>query len=124
MNILKLILARALMCCIIAVPLSVQAADGRLDGRYVFDAKRTEQSEIYQKVIARNPAEAMGLQMLQQLMDTLVISGRTLKGALIECSLKPTEFGMLGDCSDILSKEHTRKEFVLDGDYLVLLNKM
>ncbi len=101
----------------------VAAASLDLDGRYILDAEATENSVPYLKLMDKNPAEKMGFQIFSQLMDSLSISGETLKSAILECKLSKAAVGFDAACVNALSKENISYEIVVDGPYLILLEK-
>ena len=99
------------------------AASLDLDGRYTLDAEETQNSPPFLKLMAKNPAEKMGFQILAQLMDSLLISGQSLKSSVLDCKLEKAEVGFNALCVNALTTEKISYEIVVDGPYLILLEK-
>jgi hypothetical protein len=99
------------------------AASLDLDGRYTLDAEETQNSAPFLKLMAKNPAEKMGFQIFAQLMDSLLISGQSLKSSVLECKLEKADVGFNALCVNALTTEKVSYEIVVDGAYLVLLEK-
>lgn len=97
------------------------AASLDLDGRYTLDAEETQNSAPFLKLMAKNPAAKMGFQMFAQLMDSLLISGQSLKSSVLDCKLEKAEVGFNALCVNALTKENISYEIVVDGPYLILL---
>ena len=100
-----------------------EAASLDLDGRYTLDAEETQNSAPFLKLMAKNPAEKMGFQIFAQLMDSLLISGQSLKSSVLDCKLEKADVGFNALCVNALTKENISYEIVVDGPYLVLLEK-
>ena len=119
---------RIALCCFAAVvnvlPVSyADAASLDLDGRYTLDAEETQNSAPFLKLMTKNPAEKMGFQIFAQLMDSLLISGQSLKSSVLDCKLEKADVGFNALCVNALTKENVTYEIVLDGPYLILLEK-
>ena len=99
------------------------AASLDLDGRYTLDSEETQNSAPFLKLMAKNPAEKMGFQIFAQLMDSLLISGRSLKSSVLDCKLENADVGFNALCVNALTKENISYEIVVDGPYLILLEK-
>jgi len=102
---------------------SAMAASLDLDGRYTLDAEETQNSPPYLKLMQKNPAAKLGFQMLAQLMDALLISGDSLKSSVLDCKLTKADVGFDAVCLNALTKENISYEIVVDGHYLILLEK-
>ena len=100
-----------------------EAASLDLDGRYTLDAEETQNSAPFLKLMAKNPAEKMGFQIFAQLMDSLLISGQSLKSSVLDCKLEKADVGFNALCVNALTTEKVSYEIVVDGPYLVLLEK-
>ena len=100
-----------------------EAASLDLDGRYTLDAEETQNSAPFLKLMAKNPAEKMGFQIFAQLMDSLLISGQSLKSSVLDCKLEKADVGFNAVCVNALTTEKVSYEIVVDGPYLVLLEK-
>jgi len=98
-----------------------EAASLDLDGRYTLDAEETQNSAPFLKLMAKNPAAKMGFQIFAQLMDSLLISGQSLKSSVLDCKLEKAEVGFNALCVNALTKENISYEIVVDGPYLILL---
>ena len=106
------------------LPISyADAASVDLDGRYTLDAEETQNSPPFLKLMAKNPAEKMGFQIFAQLMDSLLISGQSLKSSVLDCKLEKADVGFNALCVNALTTEKVSYEIVVDGPYLILLEK-
>ena len=106
------------------IPISyADAASLDLDGRYTLDAEETQNSPPFLKLMAKNPAEKMGFQIFAQLMDSLLISGQSLKSSVLDCKLEKADVGFNALCVNALTTEKVSYEIVVDGPYLILLEK-